>query len=124
MRAALFLFVPLCFLAPLSGSVYAAQPVQRKQSVRHIPGQAAAKASRALHKMPVRSAARKTVPESSVQNRARVQDRRSIGPAKAVVQPLNQQRHLSPNPPLVAGLANAVKRNTGSIDGRQVHRRP
>lgn len=37
---------------------------------------------------------------------------------------LSSVRHHSPNPPVIDGAANLSKRNTGSIDGRQVHRRP
>jgi hypothetical protein len=37
---------------------------------------------------------------------------------------LGNARHLSPNPAIVAGSADLSKRNTGTIDGKQVHRRP
>ena len=38
--------------------------------------------------------------------------------------PLSGLRHRSPNPAVVAGPADAAKRNAGAIGGSQVHRRP
>jgi len=49
---------------------------------------------------------------------------RSLGPAGPAASPLRNVRHRSPNPAIVAGSADLGKRNTGAIDGDQVHRRP
>jgi hypothetical protein len=38
--------------------------------------------------------------------------------------PHDRMRHLSPNPAVVDGSARSSRRTAGSIDGRQVHRRP
>jgi hypothetical protein len=44
-------------------------------------------------------------------------------PPNAVALLLSNVRHC-PNPAVISGTANLSMRNTGAIDGRQVHRRP
>jgi len=44
--------------------------------------------------------------------------------ARAVAPPLSTVRHRGSNPAVIAGSADLGKRNTGAIDGKQVHRRP
>lgn len=46
---------------------------------------------------------------------------RPVGPAAA---PLSNVRHRSSNPAVITGSAGPGKRNTGAINGNQVHRRP
>jgi len=38
--------------------------------------------------------------------------------------PLSNVRHLGGNPAVIAGSAKPVSRSAGTLDGRQVHRRP
>jgi hypothetical protein len=45
-------------------------------------------------------------------------------PPSAAAPLLRNVRHRSPNPAVISGTANLSMRNTGAIDGRQVHRRP
>lgn len=45
-------------------------------------------------------------------------------PPSAAAPLLSNVRHRSPNPAVISGTANLSMRNTGAIDGRQVHRRP
>jgi hypothetical protein len=47
---------------------------------------------------------------------------RPPGPVRAAALPLSKMRHRSPNPPVITGSAN-LSRNTGAIDGTQLHRR-
>ena len=45
-------------------------------------------------------------------------------PPSAPAPLLSNLRHRSPNPAVISGTANLSTRNTGAIDGRQMHRRP
>jgi hypothetical protein len=53
-----------------------------------------------------------------IRNPKTVSSPRSPSPA------LGSIRHHSSNPPVISGTANISPRNTGAIDGRQVHRQP
>lgn len=46
------------------------------------------------------------------------------GRSRVAAPALSDARHRTPNPAMVAGSAGVSKRNTGAIDGKQVHRRP
>jgi hypothetical protein len=45
-------------------------------------------------------------------------------PPNAAAPLLSSVRHRSPNPAVISGTANLITKNTGAIDGRQMHRRP
>jgi hypothetical protein len=46
------------------------------------------------------------------------------GPPKPAPPMLSNVRHHSPNPAVISGSTNLSMRNTGAIDGRQIHRQP
>lgn len=45
-------------------------------------------------------------------------------PPRAAAPPLSNVRHRGPNPAVIASSTDVSKRNTGALDGKQVHRRP
>ncbi len=49
---------------------------------------------------------------------------RTSSVVRPTVPPFNDVRHRGPNPAVVGGSANSDSRNTGSIDGTRMHRRP
>ena len=62
-----------------------------------------------------------TVKGAAIQNP--IAGRIRTRPPSAAAPLLSNVRHHSPNPPVILGIANPSTRNTGAIDGRQVHRR-
>jgi len=139
----LFAFVALIPCAGYADE--AGSPEQRDQNAGPVPSNA----PRSGRKAPVKSKPRKQLPKppahrpparamnprrgsrgSSPTARSPVIQNpiagrsRPVRPPSAAAPLLSNMRHRSPNPAVISGTANLSKRNTGSIDGRQVHRRP
>jgi len=142
----LFAFVALIPCAGYADE--AGSPEQRDQNAGPVPSNA----PRSGRKAPVKSKPRKQLPKPPAHRPpARVMNLRrgSSGPSPAARSPvienpiagrsrpvrlpvaartptplLSSVRHHSPNSAVISGSTNLSTRNTGSIDGRQVHRRP
>jgi len=146
MRTAPLLLALLACLALIPGAVYADE--KRDQSNQQLllkPAQSGHKGlaeanphkqlqKRPAHRPPARvmnprrgssgssSTARSQVIQNPIAGRSR-----PVRPQVAARTPtplLSSVRHHSPNSAVISGSTNLSTRNTGSIDGRHVHRRP
>jgi len=105
--------------APRSGHKALAEarpPKQPAKPASHLPS--------IIARNPQRSSAgtSSTVKGAAIQNP--IAGRSRPRPPSAAAPLLNNVRHRSPNPAVISGTANPSTRNTGAIDGRQIHRRP
>ena len=127
MKIARFLFVMLACLALAGGIADAAASIPDVRGGRsgHAAkprrpagqGPAQLRAAKKLPKLPARS-------PSALAASPQARPLRLPASIKPVASGLSLVPHRSPNPAIIAGSPNPNRRNTGALDGRQVHRRP
>jgi hypothetical protein len=122
MMTARFVFLIFAGVVWPSGASYA----DKSQALREPEHSGLVKPAKATIRRPLftvpRPSAAVRKPHQAAGESARSRPVHSPSPIRAVAAPLSKLRHRSPNPPVVTGSAN-LSRNTGVLDGTQVHRR-